>query len=209
MDPKRILSSAAALLLPLAVLACGGGEQAGQQTNGEQAAAPQQGQQQQQGGQQAGQQAPLTTPDWMSVDSAGESVTLQIRAGSTDANNSWNFNGYFGGDGTIVVPEGWEVTVEFSNEDQVNAHSFSIENQVGDYPPTFEQATPVFEGAASSSPTEMAGATQPGQSETVTFTATKTGDYAMVCLVPAHATQGMWVRFNVSGDGAVGFREPA
>lgn len=201
MHRKHFFSFAAALILPLAVLACGGGEQAADTTDGEQAT-------QQQGGQQAAQ-AELTTPDWMTVDEEAQSVTLEIVAGSTDANNAWNYNGYHGGEGTIVVPEGWEVTIDFSNEDQVNAHSVSIEEQVGDYPPTFEQATPVFEGAATSGATQMAEATQPGESESITFTASTAGEYAMVCLVPAHATQGMWLPFDVSADGEVGFRAPA
>lgn len=200
MDRKHYFSLAAALVLPLAMLACGGGEQAGQTTDGEQATA------EQQGGQQAGQQAALTVPDWMTVDSAGQAVTLDVVAGSSDANNSWNYNGYHSGNGTIVVPEGWEVTIDFSNEDQVNAHSISIESQVGDYPPTFDAANPVFEGAATAGATQMAEATQPGQSETISFTASTAGEYAMVCLVPAHATQGMWLPFDVSADGQVGFR---
>ena len=202
MHRKHIFSLAAALVLPLAMLACGGGgEQAGgDMGDGEQAAA------QQEGGQQMEQQAALTVPDWMTVDSAGQAVTLDIVAGSRDANNSWNYNGYHTGNATIVVPQGWEVTIDFSNEDQVNAHSISIESQVGDYPPTFDAANPVFEGAATSGATQMAEATQPGQSETIRFTASTAGEYAMVCLVPAHATQGMWLHFNVSADGEVGFR---
>lgn len=203
MHRNQIFSLAAALVLPLAVLACGGGEQAGDTADGEQAAAEQETEQ------QAAQQGALTVPDWFTVDEANESVTLEIVAGQNNANNNWNYNGYHSGEGTIVVPEGWEVTIEFSNEDQVNAHSISIESQVGDYGPTFEQADPVFEGAATSSPTEMAGATQPGEAETITFTASSAGEYAMVCLVPAHAAQGMWLPFDVSADGEVGFRAPA
>ena len=204
MHPKRFLSLGAALALPIAVLACGGGgEQGGDMGEGEQMAAGQAG------GEQMAQEAELSVPDWVTVDEANQSVTLAIVAGQTNANNNWNYNGYHSGEGTIVVPEGWDVTVEFSNEDQVNAHSISIESQVGDYPPTFSEATPVFEGAATGGPTEMASATQPGQSETITFTASTAGEYAMVCLVPAHAAQGMWLHFEVSADGEVGWRGPS
>lgn len=201
MHRKNFFSAAAALVLPLAMLACGGGEQGGDTAGGEQQQATAQ--------QDGGQQGALTVPDWMTVDEANESVTLEIVAGQDNSNNNWNYNGYHSGDGTIVVPEGWNVTIEFSNNDQVNAHSISIESQVGDYGPTFEQADPVFEGAATTSPTQMAEATQPGQSESISFTASTAGEYAMVCLVPAHAAQGMWLPFNVSADGEVGFRAPA
>lgn len=202
MDRNQIFSLGAALLLPLAVLACGGGEQGSAVENGEPAMA------EDNPGAQGGQAA-LTVPDWMTVDEADQTVTMEIVAGQSNANNNWNYNGYYGGDGTIVVPEGWEVTIEFSNEDQVNAHSISIESQVDDYPPTFTEANPVFDGAATEGPTQMASATQPGESETITFTASTAGEYGMVCLVPAHATQGMWLPFNVSSEGEVGFRAPA
>lgn len=202
MDPKRFLSLGAALALPLAVLACGGGGEQGGDMGGEQMA-------QEAGGEQMAQEAELTVPDWITVDEANQSVTLAITAGSTNANNNWNYNGYHSGDGTIVVPEGWEVTIEFTNEDQVNAHSISIEDQVGEYPPTFTEANAVFEGAHTQGPTEMATATQPGQSETITFTASTAGEYALVCLVPAHAAQGMWLHFDVSADGEVGWRGPS
>ena len=199
MNRKQLFSAATAVFFAVTMAACGGGEQAGQ-TGGEQAG----GQQQAEGA--AETEAALTMPDWMTVDEANQTVEITLIAGETDANNSWNYNGYHTGNATIVVPQGWEVTIDFSNEDQVNAHSISIESQVGDYPPTFDAAKPVFEGAATAGATQMAEATQPGQSETISFTASTAGDYAMVCLVPAHATQGMWLHFNVSADGEVGFR---
>lgn len=189
-----------ALVFPLAVAACGGGEQAGEAEGGEQAAG-----ERDTAAQQASRQG-LQQPDWYQVDEANQTVTLDLVAGETNANNAWNYNGLHSGNATIVVPQGYEVTINFENADQVNPHSISIESSVGDYPPVFEQADPVFEGAMTEGATEMANATQPGQSETITFTASEAGEYAMVCLVPAHAAQGMWLRFDVSADGESGVR---
>lgn len=176
--------------------ACGGGEQA--QTGGEQApATPEGGTEQPMGGQ-------MMTPDWMQVDNDARTVTLDIVAGQTNANNNWNFNGYHTGNATITVPEGYAVTINFRNSDPAIAHSLGIASQVGNYPPMFQDPQPVFEGAMTSNPTDVQNATRPGATETVTFTAGTAGEYAMVCYVPAHATAGMWISFNVSADGQAG-----
>ena len=196
MRRNNLIAIFTALVFPIGVAACGGGEQGGQEMAGQQETAEQ----------ASGQMGALQQPDWFQVDEANQTVTLNIVAGETSANNSWNFNGHANGEATIVVPQGYEVTVNFENQDQVNPHSFSIEDTVGDYPPVFEQATPAFEGAVTQGATEMANATQPGASETITFTASEAGEYAMVCLVPAHAAQGMWIGFNVSADGEAGVR---
>lgn len=195
MHRRTFLSLAVTAILSLGIAACGGTEQAASQGSETPSQAS-----------SVAETSPLQQPGWFDYDPTNNEVTLSIRAGATGANNNWNFNGYHSGNATIVVPQGSRVTVEFHNVDQVNAHSFSIESQVGDYPPTFMEADAVFQGAHTRSPLQMANATQPGQSETVTFTASEAGNYAMVCLVPAHAAQGMWVHFNVSADGSAGVR---
>lgn len=205
MKLRQSLSTATALVFAFTVAACGG-EQAGTQDGGEQQQADgeQAAEQTAQSGQQDGGE--LTVPDWMSVDEDAGTVTLELVAGETDANTSWNFNGHHSGDATVVVPEGYEITIEFDNQDQAVAHSVGVDEQVGGYPATFDEVTPAFDGAVTSGAAKMASATQPGESETITFTASEAGEYALVCYVPAHATQGMWIRFDVSADGEAGFR---
>lgn len=198
-DMKRMLRTGTALLVSLAFIACGGG--------GDQAAAGGEGGEAAEtsgGGQQA---AEVTVPDWMTVDEAGETVTIELVAGQTNANNSWNYNGYYNGNATIVVPEGFEVTIDFENADQVNPHSVGVDAQVGNYPSVFEGVEPAFEGAVTEGAAEMSTSTQPGESETITFTASEAGEYALVCYVPAHAVTGMWIGFEVSADGEAGVRE--
>lgn len=198
------------------VAACGGGgdqassEQSAQESGQQQAAAQQQGGQAG-GGETGGQQqaGELMMPDWITVDEQNETVTLDLVAGSSSANNNWNFNGYHAGgnNARVVVPQGYEVTINFENQDDLSPHSVGIDEQVGNYPPTFQSVEPVFDGAVSSGATSMSEATQPGQSETFTFTASQAGDYAMVCYLPGHATAGMWIHFRISAEGNAGLQE--
>lgn len=149
--------------------------------------------------------ASLTTPDWMTVDEASQTVTLDIVAGKDDSNNRWNFNGYSRGNGAIVVPLGYAVTINFRNDDPNIAHSIGVDSGTGDFPATFQDPEPVFAGAISAAATSMQEATQPGESESFSFTAYAAGEYSLICYIPAHAATGMWIRFTVSSDGEVGF----
>ena len=76
------------------------------------------------------------------------------------------------------------------------------------YPAMFTEATPVFEGAMSSNPTDMMSATQAGASEELTFKADTAGDFALICYIPAHAVTGMWIGFSVSAEGKSGVMTP-
>ncbi len=82
--------------------------------------------------------AGLSVPDWMSVDEAGKTVTLEIVAGKDDSNNRWNFNGYSRGNGTIVVPAGYNVVINFRNDDPNIAHSIGVDSGTGNFPATFQ-----------------------------------------------------------------------
>jgi len=210
---RKTLAAVLALAF-FGVAACGGGgDQAGAeqsaQESGQQEAAAQQAAES--GGETSGQQeaGELTMPDWMTVDEQNQTVTMEIIAGSTSANNNWNYNGYHAGgnNARIVVPQGYEVTINFENQDDLSPHSVGIDAEVGDYPPTFQSIEPAFDGALSSGATSMSEATQPGESETITFTASEAGEYAMVCYLPGHATAGMWIHFRVSADGEAGLQE--
>jgi uncharacterized cupredoxin-like copper-binding protein len=148
----------------------------------------------------------LSTPAWMVVDEAAMTVTLEITAGQTADNNYWNYNGFYGGAGEIVVPAGYTVTINFTNNDPGMAHSIGVDSRTSGYPSMFTDPVPAFEGAMSENPTSLTDATMPGESETITFTASEAGEYSLVCYIPAHALTGMFVRFTVSADGESGVR---
>lgn len=181
-----------ALLVGLA--ACGGGEPAEDTADTAEAPADAPAAEEMASGE-------MMMPDWFRMD--GTNVEMDIVAGQTDLGNYWNFNGAQNGTMTITVPVGSSVTINFSNNDPAMPHSIGVH-------PGFQSApaqvnpTPVFEGAISENPANMAEATLPGESETVTFTATEAGEYTIVCYIPGHTIAGMWIRFNVSAEGEAG-----
>ena len=97
------------------------------------------------------------------------------------------------------------MVINFRNDDPNIAHSIGVDSGTGNFPATFQNPEPVFAGAMSSNATSMQEATQPGQSESISFTADRAGAYALICYIPAHAATGMWINFNVSARGGVGF----
>jgi len=178
------------------LLGCGSGEEDDQPASAPDAAT------------EADAQAPAAIPaDWIAVDDAARTVTITLVAGETDANNRWNFNGYASGETTVVVPVGYTVTINFENRDPVHRHSVGVLARMAGYPPVFDEATPVFEGAITASSTSMTEATAPGGgTESITFVASEAGEYALVCAVPANAATGMWIGFEVSESGESGLR---
>ena len=150
----------------------------------------------------------LVVPEWMIIDNDAKTVKLEIIAGKTDAVNYWNFNGYANGGATIVIPDGYSVSLSFTNNDPIMPHSLGIGEKVDTFPAMFDSITPAFDGALSSNPTDMMSATKSGETEELAFTAAGVGEYAVICYIPGHATVGMWIGFNVSGDGSVGVSTP-
>ncbi len=147
----------------------------------------------------------LTMPDWFQYDADANSVHMTITAGLTPDLNHWNFNGYTNGAIAITVPEGASVTIDFENKDPAMAHSLGISAAMPPFQAMLEPA-PAFEGALTENPTSMTEGTMPGESETITFTASEAGTYTMLCYIPGHATTGMWVYFVVSAEGEAGVR---
>ena len=141
----------------------------------------------------------LSTPSWMVVN--GNAVTLDIQAGSEATNNHWNFNGLYAGNGSITVPQGATVTINFTNVDPAQPHSLGIGEPMEAYPAMFDNPQPAFAGAMTPDP---ATGTAPQGSATITFTADRAGDFAMICYVPGHAVAGMVIPFIVSAGGSAG-----
>ena len=148
----------------------------------------------------------MTMPSWFQVDNEARTVSMTITAGSTNENNSWNFNGAIKGGMTITVPEGYAVTVELVNNDPIMAHSLGISTETSSFSGAPEPV-PAFPGAMTSNPSSMMESTMPGQRESIQFTVDQAGNYSMVCYIAGHALTGMWVYFNVSADGSMGVQQ--
>lgn len=147
----------------------------------------------------------LSMPDWVAYDEAAGTARLEIVAGATADKNYWNFNGYTDGAIAITVPVGTTVTIDFSNQDPVMAHSLGVSREIESFamPPAPD---PAFDGAITSDPTSMVSSTLPGESETIQFVAGEAGRYSVVCYIAGHTAVGMWIYFEVSDDGSVGVR---
>lgn len=198
---KRLFSSSVATVFAVTALACGGGDGTPEPAADAGAA-----------------DAPavnpcavnpcagMTMPEWYAINHDEKSVTLDIAAGSNDKNNHWNFNGYFAGNATIVVPEGYTVTLNFRNDDPLSAHSIGVDAALADFPTVYDDPQPAIAGAISPNPTSMTEATGSGQSATMNFTTDAAGEYTLVCYIPGHAATGMWIYFTVSSDGSAGVK---
>jgi sulfocyanin len=139
------------------------------------------------------------TPSWMTLDAAAKKVTMDVIAGFNPNNSNWNFNGYYGGDMTVVVPEGWRVEITFTNQDGDVPHSLVVMADPGpdNLPLQAGREQAAFPRAYSKSPEQGISA---GDHDTIAFKTDKTGDFLWFCGVPGHGQSGMWARFAVTGD---------
>ena len=138
-------------------------------------------------------------PSWMSVDAGAQRVTMDVVAGFNPSNSSWNFNGYYGGDMTVVVPEGWRVEITLTNRDGDVPHSLVVmaDPDADNLPLQAGREQAAFPRAYSKSPERGISA---GDQDTISFKTNKTGDVLWFCGVPGHGQSGMWTRFAVKGD---------
>ena len=94
---------------------------------------------------------------------------------------------------TVVVPKGAAVSVTFINADTDEAHGWEV--TAAQPPFQFQIGAAAFAGAFArglGDPTAAGDGT-----ETVSFTASKSGNYQYVCPMPGHAQMGMHGAFTV------------
>ena len=181
--------------LALTLVACGGGDQPAPAAEEPEEASP------------APAPTPptgaLTTPEWFSVDHDARTVSMALIAGTTNANNYWNYVGTLHGELSVTVPVGYQVEIELINKDRVMAHSVGVSEGDGTFGAVVEPVA-AFEGAMTANPTSMVDGTMPGEAATISFTADRAGTYQLVCYIAGHAITGMWAWFIVSEDGSAG-----
>lgn len=127
------------------------------------------------------------------VDTIAKTATFQLVAGQSNLNGGFNFNGYNDGKLTLVVPQNWNVVIQFVNKDPNMTHSAEVVDTtkpmpVGPVDPTFARAmtTKLHMGLAS------------GEADTFRFVANRSGSFLIFCAVPGHGLAGMWIRLKVS-----------
>lgn len=136
------------------------------------------------------------TPSWMKVDASAKRVSLNVVAGFNANNGALNFNGYFTGDLTIVVPVGWTVDIHFKNNDAMLPHSLLVTKSYaqGQFPEQAGVNAVAIPRAYTDNPDQ--GLPSP-RTDTVEFVAQTPGHYDFLCGVPGHAQGGMWTGFIV------------
>ena len=140
------------------------------------------------------------TPSWMSVDAGASDVAMDVVAGFNPSNSSWNFNGYYDGNATVVVPAGWSVRITLTNRDGDVPHSLVVIDDPGspdDLPLQAGREQAAIPRAYSKSPEQGISA---GDQDVVAFKAKEAGDYLWFCGVPGHGQAGMWIHFAVAAD---------
>ena len=132
--------------------------------------------------------------EFMSFDAASKTVNLQVAAALGSTNGGMNFNGGAKGSQTITVPQGWTVKMHFVNKDAIPHSAIIITKQ--DPLPVIPQ-DPAIPRAYTAHVTD--GLPTDGTDD-LSFTASKAGNYVIVCGVPGHGPSGMWINFVVSAD---------
>ncbi|HLF58864.1 MAG TPA: sulfocyanin-like copper-binding protein [Alphaproteobacteria bacterium] len=140
-------------------------------------------------------------PSWMTIDAANKKVTLDVMAGWNSNNGVLNFNGYYDGDATVVIPVGWSAEVKFGNNDGYLPHSLLVTKPFAkaDMPETAGSNKVAIPRAYTRSPAAGIAA---GETDGFRFTAGAPGEYYFLCGAPGHAQSGMWIHMSVSADAA-------
>ena len=136
------------------------------------------------------------SPAWMKPDIGARKVTFDIIAGFNANNGALNFNGYFTGDATIVVPVGWTVEIGFKNNDAMLPHSLLVTKPYA--PDHFPDLAGVSDVAISRAYTDNPEEGIPApKTDKVQFAAKNPGEYYFLCGAPGHGKGGMWIKFKV------------
>ena len=135
-------------------------------------------------------------PSWIKWDAGKAQAEIWIKAAYNGNNGSWNFNGYYEGGVTVVVPAGARVLIHFENPDGNYPHSVLVTK------PFPKDALPDVAGrdqvaiprAYSRSPKKGCHSCK----EDLRFKARKPGSYYLYCGVQGHGQAGMWIGFEIS-----------
>jgi sulfocyanin len=136
------------------------------------------------------------TPSWMKIDAGAKSVTIDLTAGWNANDGALNFNGYYKGGITIKIPVGWNADVKFANHDGMLPHSMLVTKPYGEgHIP--DQAGPDQVAISKAYSRDPSAGIMASQTDDVPFTASDAGSFWIICGVPAHAQQGMWIKLDV------------
>lgn len=142
-------------------------------------------------------------PSWIRNDPATRTVAMEIVA-------DWNqvaryakdnirtdiidFNGYWGGNLTIIVPTGWSVKIEFINGSQSFRHSLMVTRVYAQSEmPVKLRAEDAIWGAYTDPPEGI----YTNETRQFSFVAQQSGSYFLACARQTHLMDGHWIGFEV------------
>ncbi|MEO8139128.1 MAG: sulfocyanin-like copper-binding protein [Gemmatimonadota bacterium] len=134
-------------------------------------------------------------PEWITVDSAQQTVTLSLEALPGGPEGIATLNGNHHGGVQIVVPLNWTVKWIWVNRDSAQSHSLVVMVEREKLP--MEGGRPSLDNAVSRAVT---AGLKVGQRDLTTFVADQAGWYWMLCGVPSHAIRGEWIGLKVDRD---------
>lgn len=142
-------------------------------------------------------------PSWIKNDPAAKTVAMEIVA-------AWNavaryakdnirtdileFNGYWGGNLTIIVPTGWSVNIEFINRAGVVRHGLMVTRTYAEseMPVQLREEDAIW--GAYLRPLE---GIFPQETAQLDFTARQSGSYFLACSRQNHLMLGHWIGLEV------------
>ena len=137
--------------------------------------------------------APAPAPDSLQYDAGSNTVTFQLVAGGAGAKSPFNFNGYVGGEATLVVPPKSKIVMRFVNADGT-PHSAEV---IADKDPMPNMGAPEDAALPQAYTTKVTEGLPQGGKDTMRFTAPDQGSFRVFCGVPGHGLSGMWIRLTV------------
>jgi hypothetical protein len=145
-------------------------------------------------------------PSWIKNDPAAKTVKMEIVA-------DWNqvaryakgdirtdiidFNGYWGGNLTIMVPTEWSVRIEFINGSQSFRHSLMVTRiyAQSEMPVKLELKDAIWGGY-----TDPPEGIYTNERRQLNFVAQQSGSYFLACARQMHMMDGHWIGFDVRDD---------
>lgn len=137
-------------------------------------------------------------PTWIKSDPAGKTVRLDVaadwNANNREAGCGGNINGYFRGSVTILIPEGWRVTIDYHVIGDQHWHSVMLTKPYDpkNLPIKLSEAEAV-DGIHSRSPIEGLA---PGDNDQLQFTS-KGGSYWLISAKGTDLVSGHWIKLDV------------
>ena len=130
---------------------------------------------------------------FLSVDpNTPKTARLVVVSAYNPVNYGMNFNGFAKGGARYTIPQGWTVSVSFTNNSPVPHSAIVVEKPMVK---KLQMGEPAFKGA--STPYPVRGTTGKG-GVAFQFVADEAGEFAIACGFPSHSANGHWVAFDVS-----------